>query len=157
MLINSIPDVTFHHSNIPMTAPVMYPLANMAYTGSIFMTVLLSVERYVAVCLKQELTIRKTIFYIACVSLFAICFCIPTALVFKYEAKDGVIYAKRTELICNTTLYPVYFGVLNGIFRLILLVFCLVVSNIFIFKEVSREGCSFFDLLYRYLLGFFYF
>ena len=95
----------------------MYPLAIMAYTGSIYMTVLLTVERYLAVCLRKELTIKKTKFCIACVALFAICFSIPTAFVFKYaKSKDGVIYAKQTELLCTTSFYDVFFVGLNSLF-----------------------------------------
>ena len=127
---------SIQYSNPPLVLPVLYPIGTMAITGSILMTVLLSVERYVAVIKKKEIKIRKIMSYMAYITLFAIFSGIPTTLVYKYEVKDGVIHTKLNELSCNGTMLKVY-NVTLAFFRFILPIFCLIVSNFRIFKEVS--------------------
>ena len=127
-------------SNYRLEYPITYPIGHMAYTGSIYMTVLLSFERYVAVCKKKLITVKKTISFMICVTLFAICFDLPKFGVYKYaKTEDGVTIGKTTELICNNIFVIVYLSVLQLCVTFIFPTFCLIVSNIFIFKEVSKQ------------------
>ena len=91
-----------------------FPVGTMVYTASIYLTVLLSVERYLAICRKKVIAIKKTKFYIIYVILFAICMGLPLLWVYKYEeTKDGDTYLALTELACNKTFRIVYLFVLQ--------------------------------------------
>ena len=61
--------------------PYIYPLMNIAWTTSIYLTVILSLERYLGVCYrevaKQFCTIRKTMLYIAIIVVFSSVYNIP--------------------------------------------------------------------------------
>ena len=46
-------------SAIKIIYPVMYPIVHISYTGSIFMIVLVSFERYVSVCHMREVPIKR--------------------------------------------------------------------------------------------------
>ena len=61
--------------------PYLYPLMNIAWTISIYLTVILSLERYLGVCCrevaKQFCTIRKTLLYIGIIVVFSSVYNIP--------------------------------------------------------------------------------
>ena len=78
--------------------PVMYPIVHISYTGSIFMIVLVSFERYVSVCHMREEPIKRIILYTAIVTFFAIICNIPSMMIYKWETIDGTIFTKRTNL-----------------------------------------------------------
>ena len=124
-------------SAIKIIYPVMYPIVHISYTGSIFMIVLVSFERYVSVCHMREVPIKRIILYTAIVTLFAIICNIPSMMIYKWERIDGTIFTKRTNLGCNEsfiTLYLTY--VLNLVLRYILPTVALIVFNLLIFKKV---------------------
>ena len=85
-------------SAIKIIYPVMYPIVHISYTGSIFMIVLVSFERYVSVCHMREVPIKRIILYTAIVTLFAIICNIPSMMIYKWETIDGAILTKRTNL-----------------------------------------------------------
>ena len=124
-------------SAIKIIYPVMYPIVHISYTGSIFMIVLVSFERYVSVCHMREVPIKRIILYTAIVTLFAIICNIPSMMIYKWETTDGAIFTKRTNLGCNEsfiTLYLTY--VLNLVLRYVLPTVALIVFNLLIFKKV---------------------
>ena len=77
--------------NIPSLEmdPILYPLGNISYMGSLSMTMLLSRERYMAVCQKQILTVKKTRTYMGILAVFTILYCLPTFWQLKWETIDG--------------------------------------------------------------------
>ena len=132
----------------------MYPVVHIAYTGSIFMIVLVSFERYVTVYRMEILSIKMTIIYMGMVTFFAILSNIPSMLIFKWEETSvpivnstigsleetiDQIIATRTDISCHNDhikRYNTY--VLNPILRFILPIIALVGFNIFIFKKVIK-------------------
>ena len=61
LLLVGVPSFVIPAWNIPSNEPIrygVYPLGNMAYLGSMYMIVLLSFERYMAVYQGRKLTIR---------------------------------------------------------------------------------------------------
>ena len=118
--------------------PLYYPFSINAYTGSIFFTILVSFERYMAVCRKKTLTIKKTKVYILSVILFNIIYCLPSFLVLKWETKNDTTTVNYTELECNNTFRTLYYMVLNAFFRFIVPSVCLVTFKTLIYKKVKN-------------------
>ena len=58
--------------NIENVRFIAYPLGNVAYIGSLYMILVLSFERYMAVHKNKELTSRRTVILIISVISFAI-------------------------------------------------------------------------------------
>lgn len=58
--------------NIENVRFIAYPLGNVAYIGSLYMILVLSFERYMAVHKNKELTTKRTIILIISVISFAI-------------------------------------------------------------------------------------
>ena len=58
--------------NIENVRFIAYPLGNVAYIGSLYMILVLSFERYMAVHKNKELTSKRTIILIISVISFAI-------------------------------------------------------------------------------------
>ena len=85
-------------SAIKIIYPVMYPIVHISYTGSIFMIVLVSFERYVSVCHMREVPIKRIFLYTTIVTLFAIICNIPSMMIYKWEKIDGILFTKRTNL-----------------------------------------------------------
>ena len=130
----------------------MYPVVHITYTGSIFMIVLVSFERYVTVYRMEILSIKMTIIYMGMVTFFSILSNIPSMLIFKWEETSvpivnstigsteetiDQIIATRTDISCHHDHIRRYITyVLNPILRFILPTIALVGFNIFIFKKV---------------------
>ena len=108
------------------------------FTGSNFLTVLLSIERYLVVCKGKKLELKKTLYYIGFISLFALIYALPFLLSFKWGIdENGLIVAEKAKLACNKIFVLVYGFYLNNILRLILPMICLIVFNILILREVK--------------------
>ena len=115
----------------------MYPVVHITYTGSIFMIVLVSFERYVTVYRMEILSIKMTIIYMGMVTFFAFLSNIPSLIIFKWEETIDQIIATRTDISCHNDHIRRYITyVLNPILRFILPTIALVGFNIFIFKKV---------------------
>ena len=123
--------------NIEPVRANIYPFATTAYMGSLYMIVLLSFERYMAVRQKRQLTIKRTLVYIVSVTLFSILYNVPRFWTLE-TGKDEIGFpkTKRTELSCNETFYMIYLVGLNACFRYIIPTLCLIGFNIVIYKEV---------------------
>ena len=108
------------------------------FTGSNFLTVLLSIERYLVVCKGKKLELKKTLYSIGFISLFAFIYALPFILSFQWEIdENGLIVAEKGKLACNKIFVLVYGFYLNNILRLILPMICLIVFNILILREVK--------------------
>ena len=84
--------------------PFVYPFLHISYSGSIFMVILVSFERYLAVCQGTELTIPKAKFYIGVVTIFSVLVNIPSMLVYKWS--DG--HTKLTDMACDQSFVKNY-------------------------------------------------
>ena len=126
--------------NIPsldLRYPILYPSAHTAYMGSMYLTVLLTFERYLAVYWKKQFTIRETAISMASIFFFVIVYNLPKWMFFKWETnQNGVTELQTTELACDPTFYKVYSAGGNGLFLFILPTLMLIISNVLMYKEV---------------------
>ena len=115
----------------------MFPFGCTAYFGSMYLTVLLTFERYLAVYWKKQFTIRETTISMASIFFFVIVYNLPKWMFFKWETnQNGVTELKTTELACDPTFYKVYSAGGYGLFLFILPTLMLIISNVLMFKEV---------------------
>ena len=114
--------------------PFVYPFVHISYSGSIFMVILVSFERYLAVCQGTQLTIPKAKFYIGVVTIVSILVNIPSMLVYKWS--EG--HTKLTDMACDELFikyYITYF--LNLTLRFIFPTISLIGFNVLIYQKVN--------------------
>ena len=117
--------------------PIDYPFGHTAYMGSMYLTVHLTFERYLAVCWKKQFTIKKTMISMASIFFFVIVYNLPKWMFFKWETnQNGVTELQTTELACDPTFYKVYSAGGYGLFLFILPTLMLIISNALMYKEV---------------------
>ena len=105
--------------------------------GSMYLTVLLTLVRYLAVCRKKNVTIKKIKVSMACIFLLAIIYNLPKWMTFRWETNDdGVRELKTSKFVCDPTFYKVYHAGGNGLFMFILPTLLLVIPNVLMHKEV---------------------
>ena len=118
--------------------PINYPFGHTAYMCSMYLTVLLTLVRYLAVCWKKQLSIKETKILMVSVFLFVIIYNLPKWMIYKWEtSQNGTTELKLTELACDPTFLKVYLAGGSGLFLFILPTLILVTSNILMHKEVK--------------------
>ena len=118
--------------------PIVYPFGHTAYMASMYLTVLLTLVRYLAVCWKKKFSIKETKILMVSVFLFVIIYNLPKWMIFKWETnQNGATELKLTELACDPTFLKVYYSGGNGLFLFILPTLILITSNILMHKEVK--------------------
>ena len=118
--------------------PINYPFGHTAYMCSMYLTVLLTLFRYMAVCWKKQMSIKETKKMIASVFFFVIIYNLPKWMIYKWETnQNGATELKLTELACDPTFLKVYLAGGNGFFLFILPTLILITSNILMLKEVK--------------------
>ena len=123
--------------DIRIVDPINYPFGHIAYMGSMYLTVLLTLFRYLAVCWKKQFSIKETKILMASVFLFVIIYNLPKWMIFKWETnQNGATELKLTELACDPTFLKVYYAGGNGLFLFILPTLILVISNVLMYNEV---------------------
>ena len=141
--------------NIEPLRSKAFPIGDIAYMGSLYMVILLSLERYMAVRQRRQLTITRTLVYITSVTIFSILYNLPEFWVYVLKTdQNGVYKTKRSELSCTTTFFEIYSVGLNACFKFIIPIACLVGFNIFIYREVmysleNVETSSFWNIVYH--------
>ena len=117
--------------------PINYPFGQIAYMASTYLTVLLTLVRYLAVCWKKNFSIKETKILMVSVFLFVIIYNLPKWMIFKWETnQNGATELKLTELACDPTFLKVYYSGGNGLFLFILPTLILITSNVLNHKEV---------------------
>ena len=111
---------------------IVYPLGHIAYMGSMYLTVLLTLVRYLAVCRKKNVTIKKIKILMASIFLLAIIYNLPKWMSFRWETNQ----LKTAKFVCDPTFYKVYYAGGNGLFMFILPTLLLVIPNVLMHKEV---------------------
>ena len=151
LLTISINKGTTAFSNIePYYNFLVYPVTNsirqFAYTGSIYMIVGLTLERYLSYChpnkAKHHCTPGKAKMLIACVSIFSVLYTIPVFCEHYWAKNENgtiavfptVLREKKSHV--ERPYYLSYRLCINVIVRFIIPALCLVVSNIRIIIEV---------------------
>ena len=115
---------------------IVYPLGHIAYMGSMYLTVLLTLVRYLAVCRKKNVTIEKIKILMAFIFLLVIIYNLPKWMTFRWETINGVRELKIAKFVCDPTFYKVYYAGGNGLFMFILPTLLLVIPNVLMHKEV---------------------
>ena len=115
---------------------IMYPFGYTAYMGSVYLTVLLTLVRYLAVCRKKNVTIKKIEISMASIFLLVIIYNLPKWMAFRWETNLGVKELKITKFACDPTFFKVYYAGGNGLFMFILPTLLLVIPNVLMHKEV---------------------
>ena len=105
--------------------PILWPIQQIAWTASIYLTILITLERYFAVFYKKSATLKKTIISMVCVLIFAILYNITRFLEYKTinipELNTTNVEENDTyPLLSNDTYIVGYLICCNLIFRLIL-------------------------------------
>ena len=117
--------------------PINYPIGHTAYMTSMYLTVLLTLVRYLAVCWKKQFSIKETKILMASVVLFVIIYNLPKWMIYKWETnQNGATELKLTELACDPTFLNVYFAWGHGLFLFVLPTLILITSNVLMYKEV---------------------
>ena len=114
---------------------IVYPIGFTAYMGSMYLTVLLALVRYLAVCRKRNFTFKETRIAMASIFLLVIIYNLPKWMFFKWDTV-GVGELETTKLPCDPTFYKVYYAGGNGLFMFILPTLMLVIPNVLMHKEV---------------------
>ena len=84
----------------PLFYPILYPINWISYSTGIYMTVLLTLERYYAVCvLRGTPNLKKTKIVILCVCIFAILYNFPHFFEEKWDSKGIYIIFFSPKII----------------------------------------------------------
>ena len=117
--------------------PIMYPFGYTTYMCSMYLTVLLTWVRYLAVCRKRNFTFKETKISMASIFFLAIIYNLPKWMMFRWETNQyGVSEIKITKFACDPAFYKVYFAGGNGLFIFILPTLMLIIPNALMHKEV---------------------
>ncbi|CAL4059958.1 unnamed protein product, partial [Meganyctiphanes norvegica] len=139
--------LNFLDSLIPL---FIYPVALTAQTGSVYLTVTVTLERYVAVCLplraRSLITYGRAKIYVSCVALFAVIYNLPryfeTHLIDCIE--DNTDELRKilfpTELRNEPLYKEVYITWFYLLFMYLIPFLSLIVFNIFIYREVRTAN-----------------
>ena len=116
---------------------IVLPFGYTVYMGSMYLTVLLTLVRYLAVCRKKNVTIKKIKISMASIFLLVIIYNLPKWMTFRWETNPyGVKELKITKFACDPTFFKVYYAGGNGLFMFILPTLMLVIPNVLMHKEV---------------------
>ena len=131
----------------PLT-PVLWPIFGCAHLAGIYLMVLLAVLRYLAICKKRIISLKKTKVYTFCIVSVCILFNIPYCWIFEwstdsFESGNFTICTYREGYI-SLSLVQARVGA-NVVMRVIIPIFCFVLFNFLMIKEVSIKQ-NFFTL-----------
>ena len=122
--------------------PILWPIQQIAWTASIYFTILLTLERYMAVFYKKLASLKKTIASMTCVFIFSVLYNITRFLEYNtiYIPALKTTDAQENEtygLLSNDSYIVGYLICCNLIFRLILPMCILVFCNVRIIRKVN--------------------
>jgi len=143
----------FHNGYAFILYPITNPIRYFSYLGSIYMTVGLTLERYLSYCHSEKAktlcTPKKAKLLIALVGLFSLIYNIPAYCEHKYENNNGTISSNQTYLAKHEFYKLVYRAWIGFIVRFVIPTICLVVFNIKIIRKLREVGKKFEDLAVR--------
>ena len=138
-LVESVYEYGFSKS-ITLGTPVLLPLRNFAYICSIYFIILLTTERYIAICHQHKtylISRRKTIKYIGYVILFSLVWNIPAFFIFKWgKDHNGIHYVTKTDLANHTIFKMVYINWLHATIKFFIPMTLLIILNSLSILEV---------------------
>lgn len=117
--------------------PIIVPLNGFAYLSSTYLTVVLTFERYIAICHPYKVNCisrGKTRRFVGSVIIFAMIWNIPKC--FAYTWKNG--RTVETKMAQSWTFMKVYLLWGHGIVKFVIPLSLLVIFNWFIVREVMK-------------------
>lgn len=145
----SVFDYYFFHL-FPYMTPFMYPIGMIAQTGSAYLTLCVTLERYVAVCLPLQArslcTYTRACWYVFGITLFAGVYNLPRFWeVSWYSYFDPEVNQTRTDIIPtalrdNQVYISVYITWMYLVVMYIIPFCSLAVFNLIIYHEVRRAN-----------------
>lgn len=152
-LLIGLPELSKHYSHLvyPYVVSYIYPLALVAQTATIWLTVAFTTERYIAVCHPLRASGFGAIFVakrvIIAVSVFAVLYNLPRWFEFRPVAVAGgadnatvSVMLTRTAFGLDTTYLLVYYSYLYLPFMCFLPVLVLCTLNAFLVVAVRRAS-----------------
>jgi hypothetical protein len=133
----------------PFITPFVYPIGMIAQTGSVYLTLCVSVERYVAVCLPLKAraicTFGRARCYVISIGVFAFLYNIPrfwevTWLTSFYpDIAANLTVVQQTSLRSNPTYISIYITWLYLVVMYFVPFTCLAVFNLLIYHQVRNH------------------
>ena len=144
----------FYFANIfPYITPyIVYPVGMIAQTGSVYLTLCVTIERYVAVCkplkARSLCTFGRARIYVLCIGLWAVLYNLPRFGEVTWETQSDpafgtMMVVTTTPLREDPTYIKVYITWCYLVVMYIVPFFCLAVFNLLIYIEV--RNIHFFD------------
>ena len=143
----------YFYNVFPYITPVVYPVGMIAQTGSVYLTMCVTVERYVAVCLPLRArvicTFGRARAYVAIIGMFALFYNLPRFWEVTHVTKNirehdiNTTWNYNITLVEPTDLRNDYYYInvyVNGLYLVIMYIVpfgCLAVFNLLIYLEVS--------------------
>lgn len=141
---------TYFYYVYPHIVPVVYPLANMVQTASVYLTLTVSLERFVAVChplrARSLCTCGRAKLYVIGIIVFSVIYNLPKCFEGKiqkewYPEGNVTVYCARpTQFRLNEVYVNIYIHWCYLIFIYLLPFISLAVLNACIYRQVSK-GC----------------
>ncbi|XP_072383943.1 FMRFamide receptor [Diabrotica undecimpunctata] len=141
---------TYFYVVLPHIAPVVYPLATVVQTASVYLTVTVSLERFVAVChplrARSLCTYGRARIYVVGIIIFSAMYNLPklweTTVQKEWSERDNTtIYCVReSELRGNETYIHIYIHWLYLICMYLVPFVALAVLNACIYRQVLRAN-----------------
>ena len=119
---------------------VTYQILNIAFTGSIYMTIAISFERYLGICYPKINVKRGAWIYVLPVCIITVSFNFPRLLERKYFIVNGTLESKKTDL-ANSTSYKLHYNfVASTIIDTFIPLICLIFLNGSIISTISHTS-----------------
>lgn len=156
ILLNGIPGIypytgclfTYYYNIYPHLVPMVFPIGMIAQTASVYLTMTVTLERFVAVChplrARSLCTYGRARIYVFVIAVFSILYNLPRFWEMSNHSTDiktlnTTIYCvEATELRKNNTYIAVYIHWLYLVFLYFLPFISLAVLNLAIYRQVSR-------------------
>lgn len=137
----------YYYNVYPLLAPVLFPLAMIAQTVTVYLTLTVTLERFVAVChplrARSLCTYGRARIYVLVIIIFSVVYNLPRFWEVShqanfYEAFNTTIYCPvPSSLRQNSTYISVYIHWMYLVFLYILPFSSLAVLNAAIYRQVS--------------------
>lgn len=137
----------YFYDVFPFITPAVYPIGMIAQTGSVYITICVTIERYVAVCLplkaRSLCTYGRARIYVICITVFALLYNIPRfrevtwRTTYYPELGANITNVMPTELRDDPTYINIYITWLYLVVMYIVPFTCLAVFNMLIYHQVK--------------------
>ncbi|QQP56689.1 Uncharacterized protein FKW44_001440, partial [Caligus rogercresseyi] len=142
---------TYYYWNIfPFITPITYPVGLIAQTGSAYLTLCVTIERYVAVCLplraRSLCTYGRARCYVICIGIFAIVYNLPRfwevtwETTYYSEFDSNYTQVVATDLRSDPTYISIYITWMYLVVMYFFPFFCLAAFNLRIYFQVRKAN-----------------